>query len=484
MNRLQIIIGTLLIASVGLNAQGYKISINAPDYPGQQVIIAEYFTSRMVPKDTLDLNLFGTGTFEGEEAFDGGLYVLYFNAAHYFDFMLGDDQEFEIAVDSTDLTRNTIFTGSENNRIFFEYKTYLDDKRKEQQEFTKELTAASNESDSAKVRTKMEALNTEMASTIDNIIDSNPNLFVTTFLNAMKDVKVPEDILIGTKRQKDSIRYIYYKDHYFDLFDVSNIRLLHTPLYEPKIKTYINRVAIQHPDSLIVAVDHLIELSRSDDALFRYMLITLFNNYAESKMMGMDKVYFHIAKEYYIPEATWSSEEFITDLKENYEKSKHTFIGNPAYNFVLKEIPTEHFHMAQMDTAIKRDPHIGNDFFLYQVEAEYTLLYFWEADCGHCKKSTPALYEVFEKYRDQGVQGISVHVINSVEGKEKWVDFINEYETYDWINCWSPYNNDFRDLYNLISFPQLFMLDKDKKIKAKNITPEQADDILNNLLNQ
>ncbi len=483
MKRLQIIIGTLLIATVGLNAQGYKIGIHAPDFAGKQVIIAEYFTSRMVPKDTVDLNLFGAGIFIGEEAFDGGLYVLYFDAGHYFDFMLGDDQEFDVAVDTTDLTRKTIFTGSEDNRVFFEYKTFLEDKRKEQQAYTKELAAASNESDSADVRKKMEDLNLEMASHIDNIIDANPGLFVSTFLNAMKEVKVPDDILVGTKKQKDSIRYVFYKDHYFDLFDVSDLRLLHTPLYEPKIKTYINRVAVQHPDSLIVAVDRLIELSRSDDVLFRYMLITLFNNYAESKMMGMDKVYFHIAEYYYIPEASWSGDEFINDLKENLEKSRYTFIGDPAANFVLKELPREHFFMAQMDTVIKRDPHIGSDFFIYQVEAEYTLLYFWEADCGHCKKSTPALYEVYEKYRDQGVKVISVHVINSVEGKEKWVDFVNEYELYDWMNCWSPYNNEFRNLYNLLSFPQLFILDKDKKIRAKNISAEQADKILDNFLN-
>jgi thiol-disulfide isomerase/thioredoxin len=110
------------------------------------------------------------------------------------------------------------------------------------------------------------------------------------------------------------------------------------------------------------------------------------------------------------------------------------------------------------------------------------LLYFWEADCGHCKKSTPKLYEVFEKYKDQGVEVLAVHVINSIEGKEKWIDFINEYELLDWTNCWSPHNNDFRTDYNLLSFPQLFLLDEDKKIIAKGLAPEQVGEILDRLL--
>ncbi len=480
--RLQILISTLLLTAVTLSAQGYKIGINAPDFAGKQIIIAEYFTSRMVPKDTLDLNILGTGTFSGEEAFDGGLYVLYFDQGHFFDFMIGDDQEFKIRVDSTDFTKLTKFEGSEDNQLFFKYKSFLSEKRTAQQGFAQGLKDTSSAKDSARIRKEIDALNLEMKDFTNNMIDSNPDLFVTTFLKAMKEVKAPKEVLVGTDRQKDSIQYMYYKNHYFDYFNISDLRLLHTPIYEPKIKTFINRVAFQHPDSLIVSVDFLLEKSRSDEALFRYMLITLFNNFAESKMMGMDKVYFHIAQKYYIPEATWSSPEFIEELKQNYEKTKLTFIGNTAPNFVLKRLPKDHFIMAQMDTAIKRDPHIGSDFFMYQVKAEFTLIYFWEADCGHCKKSTPALYEVFEKYKDQGVQVIAVHVINSVEGKEKWVNFVNEYEIYDWINCWSPYNNDFRNSYNLNSFPQLFLLDKDKIIKAKNISAEQADSILENLI--
>ena len=53
---------------------------------------------------------------------------------------------------------------------------------------------------------------------------------------------------------------------------------------------------------------------------------------------------------------------------------------------------------------------------------------------------------------------------------------------YDWINCWSPYSNEFRILYNLQSYPQLFILDRDKKIVAKRVTPEQAEQIINNLI--
>jgi len=92
------------------------------------------------------------------------------------------------------------------------------------------------------------------------------------------------------------------------------------------------------------------------------------------------------------------------------------------------------------------------------------------------------LHDVYERLKDKNVQVIAVHVINSIEGKEKWIDFVNEHGMDDWINCWSPYSNEFRKIYNLESYPQLFILDRNKKIVAKRITPEQAEKIINNLI--
>ncbi len=481
--RIQILIISLWFSIVSLSAQGYQIKLKAPDFAGQEAILAEYFTSRMVPKDTVRLSILGEAVFKGDQPFDGGMYIIFFTPEHYFDFLLDKDQTFTITVDSSDYSGKTTFQGSPENEMFFSYKQYLIKQRELLQEYSNQLANAKNSSDSTIARLKMEKLNNETVTYIDKKILQGDGSFFSIFLRATKDIRPPPELLAGTKREQDSIRYVYFKDHYFDNFDLSDIRLLHTPLYEPKVQTYINQVVPRHPDSLIVAVDRLMEKSRSRHEIFRYMLITLFNNFAESKIMGMDKVYFHIAEKYYIPEATWSSQDFIEKLQENLEKSKPTFIGNTAPDFELKEIPKSHFLMAEMDTIIKNDPHVGSLFRLSHIPAEYTLLYFWEADCGHCKKSTPALYKVFEKYRDQNVQVLAVHVINSVEGKVKWIDFVNEYETLDWINCWSPYDNEFRKLYNLQSFPQLFLLDKEKKILAKSLSPEQADDFLERLLN-
>lgn len=467
--------------SAAIHGQGYHIDVEMKGLSEDTLILGEYFTTRMIPLDTILLDREGRGTFAGDESLVGGMYLVYIDPEHYFDILLGDDQHLGVVADTANLVGSLRFEGSEDNRIFLEYKNFLQEKRGEQQQL-QALLAGASEEEEERILEKQKQINREMEAYMDEIAASNPGLFVTSFIGATREPFPPEEMLTGDRRSDDSIRYFYYREHYFDRFDPFDVRLLHTPLYENKFMNYISRAVPQHPDSLIVAVDFLLQGARGNEELYRYMLITLFNHFAESKYMGMDVVYFHIAEFYYLPDATWSSPDFLAKLKDNLEKNKPTLIGQTAPNVLMREIPPEHFAMALQDTAIKRDPHIGQDFLINNVDAEYTILYFWEADCSHCKKSTPELYQVYERLKDKQVAVIAVHVINSVEGKEKWVDFVNEHGLVDWINCWSPYSNEFRQLYNLQSYPQLFIMDREKKIVAKRISPEQAEKIILNLI--
>ncbi len=472
----------ILLNSIGLNGQGYQIEVDIKGLSGDTLILGEYFTSRMIPQDTLILQKNGTGVFKNETAFQGGLYLLYLSPDKYFDFLIGDDQQFSIKADIDNLAESIEFSGSEDNMLFQEYKDFLQKQRTILTQSQEGLSTAANAADSARVREKMNEINLGMEAYMNDFESAHPSLFVTKFIGATREAVPPAELLNGERRHDDSVRFFYRKDHFLDRFDPFDVRLLHTPIYEGKLMSYLGSVVPQHPDSLIVAADYLLEGSKVDKDLYRYMLITLFNHFAESKFMGMDAVYFHIAEYYYIPDATWSSADFVSKLKENLDKNKPTLIGQKAPNVIMRKIPAEHFQMAMQDTAIKKDPHIGTDFFIHDVEASYTILFFWESDCSHCKKAVPALYEAYSRLKEKGVEVLCIHVINTIEGKEEWVDFVNQKGLYDWINCWSPYSNDFRKLYNLQSYPQLFVLDKDKKIVAKRVTPEQAEQIINNLI--
>lgn len=84
----------LLFSQATVTGQGYRIEVNMKGLSGDTLILGEYFTSRMTPRDTIILDSKGKGVFQGDSLLSGGLYLLYFNPGRYFDFLLGDDQVF------------------------------------------------------------------------------------------------------------------------------------------------------------------------------------------------------------------------------------------------------------------------------------------------------------------------------------------------------------------------------------------------------
>ncbi len=136
--------------------------------------------------------------------------------------------------------------------------------------------------------------------------------------------------------------------------------------------------------------------------------------------------------------------------------------------------------IAKSDTALKSNPYVGDTLNLRNIKAKYLIVVFWEADCGHCKKAMPLLYDtIYPRIRNKGVKILAIHMISSIEGKRKWVDFINDHNMYDWINAWSPYSYEYKDLYDVYTTPVIYVLDENKKIIAKRISAEQTEEVIN-----
>ena len=476
----------LLIIGFGLSllylqADGYKIEVRLKDFPSDTIVIGHRFNASFVPKDTVVLNQRGEGVFRGDNSLPQGMYLVYLPNNSFFDLLISDDQEFYVENDTLDFVNHILIRGSEENSAFYAYQQYLQKQSHKARQLQEKIKAQETDTVGASLtREELNQLNEEVMEYINQVIQQYEGTFFGKFLLSLQEVKVPDPPEDENGNIIDpAFQYNYYKTHYFDNFDISDIRLLRTPFYEQKIMTYIERVAHQVPDSLINDVDMLINKSRTDPQLFRYMLITLFNYFAKSQIMGMDAVYIHIAENYYIPEADWSDPEFIEKLKDRVEKAKPTLLGQKASDIQLVRISPDHFLAASDNEDLKKNPYIGNFFNLYDIQASFIILYFWESDCGHCKTATPELYEVYRRLKEKDVEVVAVNLLGGEEGKVKWINFVNEHGLYDWINCWNPYDFEFKKVYDINSTPVLFVLDNDKKIIAKRIAPEQAEEIIN-----
>jgi thiol-disulfide isomerase/thioredoxin len=477
----------LLIFSLSFigKAQGYEIKLRINGLSDTTVILGHYFNKSMYPDDTVMLNKKGVGIFKSQNSLPGGMYIIFLPSTKFFEILISDDQKFSIEADTANFIDNIKIEESDDNSVFINFQKYMKSIKAKADSIQKLYNNTNNEKEKTMYSQQLQEINNNRIKHTNEIVEENSGSFVSKFLKATLEIVVPDPPKDEDGNIIDSTwQYYYYRNHYFDNFDISDARLLRTPIYEDKIMNYMTKVIPQIPDSIIPEIDMLIEKSRADSSLFRYMLITLFNHYGKSKIMGMDAVQVHIADKYYINESWWSDPKFIKDLKDRVEKIKPLLIGKNAQDIKLVNVPSQHFIDSKNDTSLKKFPHIGIHFNLYDVEAEYIILIFWEADCGHCKTVVPKMYEIYQNnLKNKNVKVVAINTLFGEEGKIKWTDFINKYGLYEWINAWNPYSYDFKLKYNIISTPQIFLLGADKKIIAKNISPQQTLDIINTINN-
>ncbi len=493
-------------------SQGHNIEVNIQNLKNQDVIIGHYFNDQLIPDDTITLNNKGVGVYKGKDLYPTGMYFLFLPNKNKFDFILDKNQYFTILADTTDFLETVSFKRSEENSIFMDYQKHMRESSTKQNDLMKKREKVKADKNKVKeIDNQLKEIREGMNTYHTSVVSEHSDLFFIRFLIATRRPEVPKTI---TDRQE---QYYWFRNHYFDNFDVSDAGLLRTPIYQSTIETYTDKVLMQHPDTLIPEVDMLIEKSKTNHELFRFMLVYLFNKYASSQVMTAENVYVHIAEKYYIKEADWSDPKFISDLRGKISNKKKCLIGNQAYNINYSMVPLDtskistlikhneefkskglQIEKSEADSIIKYNlkVEILQDYFqefeetaaLKDVTADYTILWFWTPDCSHCRTDTPKFYEMYleKQMKSKNVDVISIYMQKDITNWKKsskvtkdWLEFVKKHGFNEWLNVWNPFDP-FRRNYDITSSPVLYLLDKDKKIIAKKLSYEQAFDIIEN----
>jgi thiol-disulfide isomerase/thioredoxin len=480
---LAIIALSFLLVNV-FSQKGYEIKVKISALKDSTVILAHYFAKEnsFLPDDTVKLDKKGIGVFEGPEKLEGGMYIVYLPTKRYFDLILGDNQIFSVEADTSDLQNRIKFQGSLDNDLFYEYRNLVSSKGVIVSKLNEKKRMSLLEQQKDSITKVLENINQEVLGFVKKVIDTHPDLYIAVWLKSLQEIEIP-DFPRDTKGNviDSAFKYRYWHCHYFDNFNLADVRLLHTPFYEKKLKYYLEKVIPLHPDSINLEIDKIMGIVNKNTEVFRYILGTLYNHYAAlaNQFVGMDGIFIYFAEKYYLPNATWADDKFKKNLKKDIAKIKPNLVGNIAPNIPLIEVPTDHFMVAKMDTAIKSDLHVGSLTMLHNIKSKFLILAFWEVDCGHCRHEMPLLYDsVYPRIKDKGVNILAIHMVTSVEGKRKWVDFVNEHYMYDWTNT-IPYGYEYKELYNTYTIPTIYILDENKKILAKRIGINQIEEVIN-----
>jgi hypothetical protein len=104
--------------------------------------------------------------------------------------------------------------------------------------------------------------------------------------------------------------------------DFTDERILKTPIFFNKMDTYLNKLTVQHPDSISQSADVMAILSRQNKDIFQYVVSYITSTYERSKIMGMDAIFVHMVENYYMTgEADWVKEKQLEKIEERAEKN-------------------------------------------------------------------------------------------------------------------------------------------------------------------
>jgi len=452
----------LLVSSSTLGAsKGYRISVQLTSSKDSVLYLAHYYGDKQYIDDTAHIAKDGIYLFEGKKILPDGMYIIAGQKKNkYFDFFITSEQHFDFQCDASNITGSMRIKDSQENKLFFTYIAYLAQMQKTVQPLQTKLKEYAASPDSlAEVRKQIEDINKEVTTYIATLIREHPGYLSATFINANNEPDI-KPFLINTEGKVDSSRLLgTYRQHFFDNIDFTDPRLIYTPVFTEKINLFLDKLVLQHPDSINKACDLIIQKGSAIKDVYKYLVWYLALRYEASEIMGFDAVFVYIVEKYY---ESGSAEWLYPTVKDNILKRSNTLkpllIGKPAPNMIL------------MDTT-------NQPVALSAVKARYTLIFFWESTCGHCKTEVPKAIKLYQDMKDK--YDLRVFAVSSDTSVTAWKKYLRT-NNPGWINVNGnlSFTPNFHDLYDAHSTPIMYLLDENKIIIAKRILSDQIGDFI------
>ena len=469
-----------------------RIEVVVKGVANDTIFLANYFGNKLYYTDTTMADAKGRFVFQRKGGYKAGVYAIVVPGPKYFEILL-DEPEVVLETDTTDLLGHLLVKKSVQNQLFVDYIKHLNTQRKAAEALKVKIGSASTMKEKDALKEQQKAIDPGIRTYQESVAAKVPGSLLSLILH-MSMVKESLRPLMPDGTLDSAAAYFANRARYWDGTDLTDERILRTPVFHNKLNEYFGKTNVpQIPDTIIKLADHLIAALGPSDELYKFVVHTITYTAETSDIMGMDGVFVHMANTYYCPKkdgkarAFWMNEEQLDKLCKRAAKQAPLVIGAKSKNLILP------------DTAEQKWVS------LHHLPEEYVVLVFWESSCGHCKKEIPELHRVWkEKLQAMDVAVYAVCKATDSTMMEHWKEFIVEHKL-DWVNVgltWNVYREaklepykyipqyttleslNYADTYDVFSTPKLFVLDRERKIVAKSLNPDQIADLIRKLQEQ
>jgi peroxiredoxin len=399
----------------------------------------------------------GHFTLKRSQLLPEGYYYFILPAQKTLAMLIDKDQTFVLRGKAADMANTLEVSGCIDSELLyanFKYQSGLDAEFKTLSETMQKYPAGTPESERAKAR--QDELVAARKKQLDESFAKYPNSFYTKFKIAGQnpepiDFRKPNGDIDTLRRLLD------YRNRFWDGVDFTDERLLRTPVIANKLKRYITELTPQNPDSLIKVADPLIRRVIPHREYFKFFAnwIGIYYENGRTTVMDGEAVYVHIIKNFMKPElAYWSNPEEIAALQKHVSEMEASLMGRKGPD------------VRAMDMN-------GQYKSIYEMKAPIVVVFMYSPDCEHCQKDAPDIQRIYEKWKNKGVDFYGIGV-NCTE--EELRPFIKK-NGFTFSNVYDPTNRAIYAKYYVDITPELYVLNKDRIIVAKNLKHGQLEEI-------
>jgi peroxiredoxin len=208
---------------------------------------------------------------------------------------------------------------------------------------------------------------------------------------------------------------------------------------------------------------------QNNDTYFSLNLIGLESNKPKFDVVNFVKAFENLSPRLKESEKGKEIWEKLNQLNQAYQETAHLEIGKIAPDF---EAPTPD----------------GDIVSLNQLKGKVTIIDFWAAWCGPCRRENPNVVRIYNQYHDQGLEIIGVSLDGQSrqnEPKKAWLEAIEKDNlTWHQVSYLKYFNDPVAQLYSIKSIPATYILDAEGKIAAKNLRGKALELKVQELLNK
>ncbi|HKK78412.1 MAG TPA: redoxin domain-containing protein [Phaeodactylibacter sp.] len=404
----------------------------------------------------------GSIRFQREEPYDPGFYYIFIPNEAVVQLLLDRDQAMTLSAVKEAVVESMQVEGNLNNELLYRNLKFEGLQRPKFDAVNAKIKQATPGSARyAELERERDALFDERKAHLKELFDNHPYTLFTKYKKAGQnpDFEQPRkpDGTIDVELQ------VYrFRTKFWEGVDFDDERLLHTPVIFNKLKRYITELTAQSPDSIIASTEVLMDKvvdNEQRQAYFKFFAnwITLQYEPTKTSLMDPEKVYVFMVQNYFTKErAFWSEEAEIQGLQMRASEMANSLVGNDAPNVIAPGLD-------------------GSSKELMALDAPYLIVYMYNPTCEHCMEQTPKLVRFYNEWKSKGVE---VYGIALDTNDEEWRQYV-EKTGMSWTNVFDPTNRSIYKKYYVDVTPEIYVINPDRKIIAKNLKVHQIETVIN-----